>query len=601
MGYGVFTANQPFESIETTVSTEARAVQQVPIQALSPEERERESQLVAARRILLQKAHFHQKAYYANQPKRGKREVEYRELRESRKNRSLATADILAREVPVPLSEFSSRRLYELSLLGSSCVRGDNRTNPMQFFCGNCGHETHVEFMFACASQLYCALCVPTLHECKLCMRLKSGCSTFRTFDGSETTLCTMCMNAHSHCRYCDEKIGREYMLVRACAKHLELLVDERPTSQTVRSFSKGVSWVSKTRGSIVTSQRVFSCELEALTPKKDWPAILGKNVAREVGIATDGSVNSHGEKLYGFEVQTPKLAGAKGEELVRHLIAGVKKMDAVVNSSCGMHVHLDGAGITKVDRADYPKELLQLWKLHIVFEDVILSFLPFSRRRNDYCRPLAEFFSITELDDIESWAEAEKLWYQERDYSGIQNAKGHRWHASRYFGANFHSLFTHGHFEVRFHSGTLNAKKVLEWVNLHSSIMDGCTAGVFDHAFFTEAMATYRIADKTKLLFDKLHLAPASRQYFRARQTKFGNKKTEDEETRKSKLPQLSLEHLPTTNPRRMFMADTAPTSDMVPLLRIPDPPQLTDTELDEAVELFQQSTVLDNPENQP
>ncbi len=249
---------------------------------------------------------------------------------------------------------------------------------------------------------------------------------------------------------------------------------------------------------------------------------------------------------MWPFELQTPKLSGARGEELIRQMTASVKAIKSVVNESCGMHIHLDGTGIIGTDRKAYPQALLQLWRTYVVFEDVIMSFLPFSRRRNDYCRPLAEAFKMGDLETIESIAEVEKLWYQERTYSNVYQAKGHKYHASRYFGANFHSLLAHGHFEVRFHSGTTNTRKILEWANLHALILDACEAGVMDHDLLREAQATYLISEKTKLLFDRIGLAQNSRQYFRSRQNKFGNKKTEDEEVGKSKIVPPRIDEMP-------------------------------------------------------
>lgn len=467
-------------------------------------------------------------------PNQGRREQQYLEHARKHKRETMTPLELVYSEVPTCIASINHRRLIEIvHTVRVPQITGDGETKGMQYFCANCNLDTPREFAYLCNGYVWCALHVPDLTTCNACNKLREGCKKITTYDGRQIMACTSCLDRRTECVNCEKKIGPEFVESCMCEKCLDSGNDTGP----IRSFSKGVKWIGKSHGDIIKSPRVFSCEIEAFTKDDNWPTVLYKALPKEVGITEDGSLRNE-EGLRGFELQTPKLAGSKGEELVRHMITSTKAVDAFVSPLCGMHVHIDGAGILGPSRREYPTALLQLWRTYIVFEDVIMSFLPFSRRRNDYCRPMSEAFKVNDLDIIESLAEAERFWYKERTYSDIVNAKGHQYHASRYFGANFHSLLAHGHFEVRFHSGTLNANKVLQWANLHALILDACAAGKMNVDFFREAQATYNLPDKTNLLFSQIGLAESSKQFYRARQKTFLAKRNEDDETKGSGRP---------------------------------------------------------------
>lgn len=507
-------------------------------------------------------------------PNQGRREQQYIEHARKFKRTTMTPLEIVHSEVPICVDSILNRRLLEIvHTVRVPEILGDGQQKQLVLTCTKCGMQIPHHFAYFCNGHLWCANHVPDLTICIACGQLRAGCKEVITYDDRSVMACDSCLKRRTRCQGCDRSINNTYIERGQCPTCMDSRNDIGPT----RGFSHNTKWVGKKDGDIMKSKRVFSCEIEGMTFDNNWPNVLYKSLPKEVGISEDGSLRNN-EGLHGFELQTPKLAGAKGEELVKHMTTSVKNIDAIVNELCGMHVHLDGAGIIGPNRREYPTQLLQLWRTYIVFEDVIMSFLPFSRRRNDYCRPMSEAFKVNDLDIIESLAEAERFWYKERTYPEIQAAKGTHYHSSRYFGANFHSLLAHGHFEIRFHSGTLNANKILQWANLHALIMDSAAEGKMDVDFFREAQATYRISEKTDLLFEKIGLAQNSRQYYRSRQNKFHDKKNEDEETKKSK--RTSVQSSPTVSEvarfdlqRMISLTDNAPTGDMWPPLT---PPQL-------------------------
>lgn len=461
----------------------------------------------------------------------GRREGQFLQLVRKRKQQSMSAHELVNSEIPICADEMGRSRLYEITNLGLLEIKGDGKKTSVRFFCAACQLETPIHFAYFCNGHLYCSEHVPNLVICGSCQahRQEEQCKAVTTYDDREILVCDRCLANRRRCGNCAKPISAKFVASGICMDCINNPREGGP----MRRPSHSLKWTGQELGEIVKSKRFFSCEIEALTTHGDWAMQLFKSLPKEMGIGEDGSVKDDSHRSYGFEIQTPRLVGEKGEELMRRMSSSLKAIEATINPTCGMHVHLDGKGIIGPHRQEHPTALMQLWKTFIVFEDVFFSLVPYSRRQNDYCRPLTESFQLTELDMVENMADAEKLWYLERTYDQIRQAKGHKYHATKYFGANFHSLLANGHFEVRFHSGTTNPKKVLEWANLHALIMDACAKKVMTHDFFREAQATSRMSEKTYLLFERIGLAEPSRQYFRGRQKKFGDKKTEDEEVK--------------------------------------------------------------------
>ena len=102
-----------------------------------------------------------------------------------------------------------------------------------------------------------------------------------------------------------------------------------------------------------------------------------------------------------------------------------------------------------------------------------------------------------------------------------VNRRKNYKKDDSRYRGINMHTLLSANHLEVRYHSGTVNAKKVLEWANLHTAIADILTNGRYTSTLYGHRNIS-DINRKTAIMFDMLNLSEDSRQYWLARQKKF-------------------------------------------------------------------------------
>ncbi len=296
------------------------------------------------------------------------------------------------------------------------------------------------------------------------------------------------------------------------------------------RKWQKGdfVQFQSKERGQIVKSQRAFSVEIEAYYEDSYDVHRVYDKMPVQLGISKDGSLNSNG-----VEFQTPKLRGLAGEKLVTDLTDILNERNFRVDRSTGLHIHIDGEGLLPRTRTKHnPGTVKNLLLLYITFEDVIQSILPRSRRNNNYARHVRHNFHRTEIEKCETLEDIEKLWYRVAKRKELKNQKEHHYNTTRYNGLNLHSLFSSGHLEIRYHSGTINGEKILRWVDLHTAMVD------YAHSVYgiQPQNELTNLREKTERLFQLIGLSEETAAYYYNRQNLFaGINREEDTENRDS------------------------------------------------------------------
>ncbi|WP_266206263.1 amidoligase family protein [Pontibacter kalidii] len=169
--------------------------------------------------------------------------------------------------------------------------------------------------------------------------------------------------------------------------------------------------------------------------------------------IVTDASISG----AQGFELVSPVLQGEAGLEQVKKACKALKKCNALINRSCGMHIHF---GANDFELAQWKN----LYKNYINYEGLIDSFLPVSRRANNniYCRSLLNRFSSESVaySAIDSCSNIEQI---------AQKVTGR----DRYFKLNAESFFRHGTVEFRQHSGTIEVDKVVNWITFLNNLVE--------------------------------------------------------------------------------------------------------------------------------
>lgn len=175
----------------------------------------------------------------------------------------------------------------------------------------------------------------------------------------------------------------------------------------------------------------------------------------RDWTIMSDASVHSMGGQA--CEFVTPKCT-YDDIETVQECIRALRRAGAKIDSSCGLHIHIDGANHT----AQSLKNLAFNFRAK---QDLIFKAVAPNRSTNRYCQPLTDDL----VDNIKKVKklDGDKLkdtWYN--TYSDYRGTDAH-YHASRYHALNLHSLWYRGTVEFRLFNSTLHAGEVRAYLNL--------------------------------------------------------------------------------------------------------------------------------------
>lgn len=131
--------------------------------------------------------------------------------------------------------------------------------------------------------------------------------------------------------------------------------------------------------------------------------------------------------------------------------------------------------GFSKSREADYLRTLLYLFSC---YDSVLVGMLPESRRqKNRYCKRISTAFSPEDIERCRTYEDIEELWFKVTDKDEREKRKKDHYDTSRYYGLNLHSLFgINKTIEIRLHSGTIDAEKVLNWVAINQHILSRIT-----------------------------------------------------------------------------------------------------------------------------
>lgn len=183
----------------------------------------------------------------------------------------------------------------------------------------------------------------------------------------------------------------------------------------------------------------------------RTWKAMSDSSIRpqRKVGGQIEGATRD-----YRTEVVSPILSYddiPKLQELVRTL----RKAGALVNTSCGIHIHVGAEKFT-------PKTLRNLVNLVASKEDMIYHALQIDALREArYCQKTDETF-LWELNKKQprTMAEFADIWYIQAPFG-----RDEHYNNSRYHGLNLHATFTKGTVEFRLFNGTLHAGEIKAYI----------------------------------------------------------------------------------------------------------------------------------------
>lgn len=159
-------------------------------------------------------------------------------------------------------------------------------------------------------------------------------------------------------------------------------------------------------------------------------------------------------DDTYRCEVVTPILQYEDITDLQEVIRALVKK-GAMANSSCGIHVHVDGANHT-------PESLCRLLNFATGRQDLFYEALQIGSRADHWCHKInPALFREMKKNGRASRNDAERIWYSVVNDGYDGGVDSSHYNSTRYHGINLHAFFTKGTVEFRLFNGTTHAGRM--------------------------------------------------------------------------------------------------------------------------------------------
>ena len=160
----------------------------------------------------------------------------------------------------------------------------------------------------------------------------------------------------------------------------------------------------------------------------------------------------------YRVEFVTPPL-NYSDIELLQNIIRKLRENGAKAHSSCGIHIHVDGANHTAVS-------LRRLVNFMTARQDLIYEALQIGDRESSWCHKLNKtLLDAMKKDKNLTKEKAEEVWYSRANDGYCGGIDHQHYNSTRYHGVNLHSFFTKGTVEFRLFNSTLHAGKIKAYI----------------------------------------------------------------------------------------------------------------------------------------
>ena len=160
----------------------------------------------------------------------------------------------------------------------------------------------------------------------------------------------------------------------------------------------------------------------------------------------------------YRAEFVTPPL-NYSDIELLQNIIRKLRENGAKAHSSCGIHIHVDGANHTAVS-------LRRLVNFMTARQDLIYEALQIGDRESNWCHKLNKtLLDAMKKDKNLTKEKAEEIWYSRANDGYCGGIDHQHYNSTRYHGVNLHSFFTKGTVEFRLFNSTLHAGKIKAYI----------------------------------------------------------------------------------------------------------------------------------------
>lgn len=180
--------------------------------------------------------------------------------------------------------------------------------------------------------------------------------------------------------------------------------------------------------------------------------------VMRDSSIHPIRKVGTENMDEYRVEFVTPIL---KYEDLdtLQAIIRKFREIGGVPHSSCGIHIHVDGANHTATS-------LRRLVNFMYSRQEIIYDALAVGDRKYRWCQPVCKNLLDTMKKDKNITTDSvEKIWYSPANDGYCGGINHQHYNSTRYHALNLHSFFQKGTVEFRLFNSTLHAGKIKAYV----------------------------------------------------------------------------------------------------------------------------------------
>ena len=160
----------------------------------------------------------------------------------------------------------------------------------------------------------------------------------------------------------------------------------------------------------------------------------------------------------YRVEFVTPPL-NYEDIETLQSIIRKFKELGGVPHSSCGIHIHVDGANHTATS-------LRRLVNFFFSRQEIIYDAIAVGSRKDRWCKPVCKDLLDTMKKDKNITTDSvEKIWYSPVNDGYCGGINHQHYNPTRYHALNLHSFFQKGTVEFRLFNSTLHAGKIKAYV----------------------------------------------------------------------------------------------------------------------------------------
>ena len=162
-------------------------------------------------------------------------------------------------------------------------------------------------------------------------------------------------------------------------------------------------------------------------------------------------------DRYYSVELVSPILTYKEDIENLQQLVRELRHVGAFANSSCGIHIHLDGAPHTV-------QSLRNFINIIASKNDLFYKALQIEESRMRYCKKMDDsLVKRINKSKPKTMEQLANIWY-----AGYWGDRNQHYHDSRYHFLNLHSFFTGHHtVELRGFNSELHAGKIRSYIVL--------------------------------------------------------------------------------------------------------------------------------------